>query len=154
MVGLCAVAALGLFSGCRGQVPDESSAEAASLERALALLEQGEVDLATVALAKLVGRDPANTAARLRLAEILARKELNHAAEAEYSVVLGYGENVEARIGLARVALARERFEEAVFQYEQAVLADPQSWIDQRIARGDGLFRFIDNGNKLFVNGS
>ena len=31
---------------------------------------------------------------------------------------------------------------------------DPQAWIDQRAARGDGLIRFIDNGNKLFVIGS
>jgi hypothetical protein len=28
---------------------------------------------------------------------------------------------------------------------------DPQEWIDQRAARGDGLIRFIDNGNKLFI---
>jgi nickel-dependent lactate racemase len=31
---------------------------------------------------------------------------------------------------------------------------DPQAWIDQRVTRGDGLFRFIENGNKLFVIGS
>jgi nickel-dependent lactate racemase len=31
---------------------------------------------------------------------------------------------------------------------------DPQAWIDERAARGDGLFRFIDNGNRLFILGS
>ena len=29
--------------------------------------------------------------------------------------------------------------------------ADPQAWIDERAARGDGRLRVIDNGNKLFV---
>lgn len=31
---------------------------------------------------------------------------------------------------------------------------DPQSWIDERAARRDGLFRVIDNGNRLFVKNS
>jgi len=31
---------------------------------------------------------------------------------------------------------------------------DPQAWIDDRAARGDGLFRFIDNANKLLVIGT
>lgn len=30
---------------------------------------------------------------------------------------------------------------------------DIQSWIDERAARGDGKFNFIDNGNKVFVLG-
>lgn len=32
-------------------------------------------------------------------------------------------------------------------------VADPQAWIDERAARGDGLLRVIDNGNKLLVLG-
>jgi nickel-dependent lactate racemase len=31
--------------------------------------------------------------------------------------------------------------------------ADPQAWIDERAARGDGKLHVIDNGNKLFVRG-
>jgi nickel-dependent lactate racemase len=32
-------------------------------------------------------------------------------------------------------------------------VADPQAWIDERAARGDGLLNVIDNGNKLLVIG-
>ncbi len=32
-------------------------------------------------------------------------------------------------------------------------VADPQAWIDERAARGDGRLRVIDNGNKLLVLG-
>ncbi len=32
-------------------------------------------------------------------------------------------------------------------------VADPQAWIDERAARGDGQLRVIDNGNKLLVLG-
>jgi len=35
-----------------------------------------------------------------------------------------------------------------------ASVQDPQQWIDERAARGDGLIRVIDNGNKLLVIGS
>jgi hypothetical protein len=30
---------------------------------------------------------------------------------------------------------------------------DPQAWVDERIARGDGKFNAIENGNKLCVRG-
>ena len=32
-------------------------------------------------------------------------------------------------------------------------VADPQAWIDERAARGDGKLHVIDNGNKMFVRG-
>ena len=46
--------------------------------------------------------------------------------------------------------LAPERLEEAGF----VAVADPQSWIDERAARGDGSLRVIDQGNKMLVVGS
>ncbi len=42
-----------------------------------------------------------------------------------------------------------ERLTEAGFH----PVADPQAWIDARAARGDGLIRAIDNGNKMLVIG-
>ncbi|MBI5499408.1 MAG: DUF2088 domain-containing protein [Deltaproteobacteria bacterium] len=32
-------------------------------------------------------------------------------------------------------------------------VADPQAWIDERAARGDGTCRVVDNGNRLFISG-
>ena len=34
------------------------------------------------------------------------------------------------------------------------IAPDPQVWINQRVARKDGFFRVIDNGNRLFVRNS
>ncbi len=45
--------------------------------------------------------------------------------------------------------LAPERLVEAGF----IPVADPQAWIDERAARGDGSLRAIDQGNKLLVVG-
>ncbi len=45
--------------------------------------------------------------------------------------------------------LPPDRLREAGFE----PCADPQAWIDERAARGDGRLRVIDNGNKLFVQG-
>lgn len=46
-------------------------------------------------------------------------------------------------------SLAPERLEAAGF----IPVADPQAWIDERAARGDGLLRVVDQGNKLLVTG-
>ena len=46
--------------------------------------------------------------------------------------------------------LAPERLEEAGF----VPVADPQAWIQERAARGDGTLRAIDHGNKMLVVGS
>jgi len=56
-----------------------------------------------------------------------------------------HGISIHMHCGLDPAILAQGGFASA---------ADPQAWIDQRVARGDGLIRFIDNGNKLFVSGS
>ncbi|MBW2535071.1 MAG: hypothetical protein JRI55_26500 [Deltaproteobacteria bacterium] len=45
--------------------------------------------------------------------------------------------------------LPADRLAEAGF----VPVADPQAWIDERAARGDGQCRVIDNGNKMFVMG-
>jgi nickel-dependent lactate racemase len=56
-----------------------------------------------------------------------------------------HGVSIHMHCGLDPVTLAQGGFTST---------ADPQAWIDERAARGDGLFRFIDNANKLLVIGS
>jgi hypothetical protein len=56
-----------------------------------------------------------------------------------------HGISIYMHCGIDPAQLAQGGFADSV---------DPQMWIDERTARGDGLFRFIDNGNKLFVLGS
>ena len=48
-----------------------------------------------------------------------------------------------------RPHLAADILKEGGFEH----CADPQAWIDERVARGDGKFVAIDGGNKLLVRG-
>ena len=55
------------------------------------------------------------------------------------------------QLGTARASeLSDEQLTKAGFIPEH----DPQRWLDERAARGDGKCHVIDGGNKLFVSGT
>ncbi len=89
----------------------------AELTRLLAhsLVEDGDIEGATLLFNQLLAENPANTEARLGLTELLLSRGQNEAAEIQYRLIRERDpDSVEAGQGLARLLLARGALEDAI----------------------------------------
>lgn len=107
--------------------PAIDKAVMAEMTRARMLRGSGEVELALVALGKVLGVDAASYDANFELAEILRDRGRLDAARAAYETALAARETAAGHIGLGLVGLKKNEPDRAIAAFRRATELDPAS---------------------------
>jgi tetratricopeptide (TPR) repeat protein len=123
------------------------SSVAAQVGYATALAATGRYSEAISALRKVASQGPNDQIVQARLADFLAANGETEAAEAEFVKLSSIG-NVDALIGLARLRVQQERFDDALDLWQRASELDPTRSI-ARFGKGLTYLALGDNNQAV-----